>query len=160
MSILDLAKLYDAEIIVKRHPRQDHDELTTLLNNHKDVKVTLATESVLTTASKSSLAISFPSSACMDAIAAEIPVIEYFNYTEQDWSTFLKASAGSTSIYRKLNLVLSTNNREELNVELDKLINDDKYYNKIQSQQNKTLFELDLLNYDSLTIIEKAIENL
>ncbi len=159
-TVLDIAESNNIEIIMKRHPRQDENELKSILERYRNLTMDFATESVLSAATRSDLAISFPSSACMDAIAAGIPVIEYFDYSSQKWTTFVKTDGGRTSIYRKLGLVVPANNGSELEQEIRRLTNDREYSDRIKTAQKKALEKLQVNRGHVLEVIESLLKSM
>ena len=56
--------------------------------------------------------------------------------------------------------MLAANNPSELSEEINKLIGDEIYYNKISSKQYNTMNSSELVIKDSLNLIDSALENL
>jgi hypothetical protein len=129
-------------VIVRRHPRQEPAQLAACIDAWPDSEVRLTKLSVLASSRNILIAVCLPTSGCMDAIAAGIPVIEFFDYEGEYWPTFVPTSAGYTSIYRKTGLVLSADTREQLEAEIDRLVDDPTYRKKVVTTQYQNLTRL------------------
>lgn len=130
----------DASLVIRRHPRQSQNELEEIFANKLSGKsIIWSNNSVLMEAFRADLVISFPSSAVMDAVAAGVPTIEYFDYSNESFTTFLREENYTTSIYRKKFLVAEANNYEELSCLVKKLLSDEKYREKIKNSQQKAI---------------------
>ncbi len=129
-------------MLIRRHPRQDRTELEEYAELFSESAIKLSKHSVLASAQNAAVAICYPTSGCMDAIAAGIPVIEFFDYKGEHWPTFVPTSEGYTSIYRRAGLVRSVDSREQLEAEIDRLVDDPIYRKKIITEQYQSLTRL------------------
>ena len=129
-------------MLIRRHPRQDRTELEEYAELFSESAIKLSKHSVLASAQNAAVAICYPTSGCMDAIAAGIPVIEFFDYKGEHWPTFVPTSEGYTSIYRRAGLVRSVDSWEQLEAEIDRLVDDPIYRKKIITEQYQSLTRL------------------
>ena len=113
-TVLRIAHKYDLRLLIKKHPRQGNDEIEAIVRRFSGIDVEWVNTSVLCAAQNADLVINFPSSACMDAIAAGTPVIEFFDYSEQKWNSFIEIGGRKTSIYRHQGLVVPADTECEL----------------------------------------------
>jgi hypothetical protein len=129
-------------MIVRRHPRQESAELREYVNSSLDSKIEFSRRSVLASTRDASIVICFPTSGCMDAVAAGIPVIEFFDFEGENWPTFISTPSGCTSIYRENDLVLPADTKEQLEYEIDRLVEDPLYRKSVVAQQYQSLARL------------------
>lgn len=112
---------HGAAVRIRRHPRQARGEVEQVLAAMPEAAgqdVRIVHHSVLQAACGADFAVSFPSSAVMDCIACDVPVVEFFDYTNQHWVTFSRKKGRLTSIYRSMGLVAPA----ETEAELDRLV--------------------------------------
>lgn len=128
---------HGVEVHIRRHPRQERGEVMRVLAALPEEGVSIVHDSVLHAACGAAFAIAFPSSAVMDCIAVNIPVIEFFDYTDQNWLTFSKKQDKLTSIYRSGGLVAPAENEQELDELVRKLLHDSGYRKTLQAEQQK-----------------------
>jgi hypothetical protein len=106
-------------LLVKKHPRETFSHWDNVINKYSSVEV--VTDHISQLAAKADLVVSFWGSGSMDCFALGVPVIEYWDpnkYPKQQVSEKDKF----TTIYRKLGIVQSANNKEELQAVLLSLI--------------------------------------
>lgn len=123
------SKIKGATIVLKPHPRQNHDELLKILRQYPEVCHIISNDMVSALAKDSQLIISMPSGIILDAILSGKPVIEYFNFPALN--AFLKDSFGQvpynifggigcmlngeiTSVFRHMNLVYAADTMNQL----------------------------------------------
>ena len=131
--------------MIRLHPAQTRDELEQILAplvrtfNIGPLEDCWCHESVLPAAMRADVVVSFPSSAVMDAIAAGTPAIEYFDYHDQDWNSFVDAPEGKTSIYRQAGLVAAVNTPAELADFVRRTVHDSHFRAALCENQRRAL---------------------
>ncbi len=100
--------LPDHEILIKPHPREDVNQILSIINELSLNNISITNENSMVISSKAKFTVSFWSSAILDSLALDVPSIEYFIEDEQ----FRKVEPEG-SLYRK-NGIVSVNNPEHL----------------------------------------------
>jgi len=104
----------DTYLVIKPHPRQSRIVLEKFLRKYDKSRWQIDSTSILGSASSIDLAISMWSTTILDALAAGIPVIEFFRFEGSDYQWSQEEDGTLTTAYRKLGLVAPANNAEEL----------------------------------------------
>jgi len=154
-SVIEIARRNNMRLLIKKHPRQGESEIEEILENYPNEDIEIARNSVLHTALLSDITICFPTSACMDAIAAGIPVIEYFDYTGQHWSTLVEMDGEITSVYRMNDMVLASDDLDELRESVEKIIKDAEFRDRLVKKQRQVW---EHLQYNSGQVIETIVK--
>jgi len=141
-TVFHQGKRHGLSVIVRRHPRQEPAQLAACIGAWPDSEVRLTKLSILASSRNILLAVCFPTSGCMDAIAAGIPVIEFFDFEGEAWPTFISTPSGCTSIYRENDLVLPADTNEQLEYEIDRLVQDPLYRESVAARQYESLARL------------------
>lgn len=127
------------------------------LQNFKNIKWSIDTNHPMITASKSNFCITILTSACLDCLAVNKKIIEFFDYSRE----IKKANAiffkkKWISIYAKKKLVVNVENESQL-----KLIINDIFLNRNQSSFNlgkKQFYNLTKSGCDANTVSKKIIK--
>jgi len=98
-------------LLVKKHPREINSHWNDIVDDYSSVKI--VNDHILNIATRVDFVISFWSSGVMDCFSLGVPVIEYFDPNKHPKQQVPKGDA-YTTIYRKLGVVISANNEEEL----------------------------------------------
>ena len=98
-------------LLVKKHPREITSHWDNILDDYSSVKV--VNEHILQLATKVDFVVTFWGSGAMDCYSLGVPVIEYWDPNKYSKDQVPEGDA-YTTIYRKLGIVLSANNEEEL----------------------------------------------
>lgn len=138
-SFFQVARIQGVELLIKPHPRESLRKLRRLVRSTGLTDVEYVQESVLQAASRADAVVSFPSSAVMDAVAVGVPVIEYFDFTSQDYPSFIEVDGQRTSIYRASGLAVPVNTSSELVFTLAKWQANPQYRDEIARQQRAAL---------------------
>ncbi len=147
--IVQVSSSFKISLLIKKHPRQNDQEVDFILKKYSCHDIEIANTSALYACMHSDIAVCFPSSCCMDAVAAGIPVIEHFDYMNQFWPTLIRADNETKSIYRDLNLVAATNNRNELFEIISNIINKKYFTDNLLKEQMSALDRFtDEINYN------------
>lgn len=130
---------HNVKVLIRMHPRQERGELEGILKELPSENVSFCSNSVLRAACQADFALSFPSSAIMDCIAAGIPVIEYFDYKDQGWLTFAQKEGKLTSVFRELGLAAAADSEVELDAAVSKLVLNQEARISLHSAQAQAL---------------------
>lgn len=141
-AVLRLAHRLKLRLLVKLHPRQSASEIHSVVRKFPGLDLHWCNTSVLRAAACADIVVSFPSSAVMDAVAAGKPVLEFFDYTGQDYATFVNSAGRTTSIYRKENLVVPINTSEQLETFVVRGLVDPCFLHSIACKQQAALDRL------------------
>lgn len=134
-----LCRAYSATLAIKVHPRQQQQEILSAIPATFHAGIAFENRSVLGCSADARLALCWPSSSCMDAIAAGIPVIEFFDFTNQRWNSFIQKENRTTSIYRDLGLVLPADTLFEASRLIRQLLSSELFYQHTIRAQQKAL---------------------
>jgi hypothetical protein len=127
-----LFELDDVLVIVKPHPRQDINLIYTILEKFPKDKWVISNINTFTLAILSNFTLSFWSSSITDSLAMGIPTIEYYKYSENFSQTLLDDKGEIVSFYTKLNLALRANTPAQLNIAIERILNN---YDKVRDEQ-------------------------
>jgi hypothetical protein len=162
-TVLEQGQRLSMTVNIRRHPRQDIEEIQSLLNSGDRIsRVNIASESILACAMKSLFSVGFPTSGCMDAIAAGIPAIEFLDFEGETWSTFARHPGGkNTSVFRNLELVMGVDDRKELEATIDSLLTKADFRKEISEYQKKCLEEITGVGRESVnkcvSVIQRSV---
>ena len=109
-------------LIVKKHPREVNSHWDNLIKDFPSIQI--KNEHILRLATQVDFVISFWSSGAMDCFLLNVPVIEYFDPNEHPKQQVLEGTS-YTTIYRKLKVVLSASNSNELREKISSLVESD-----------------------------------
>ena len=98
-------------LLVKKHPREKPSHWDNIVEQYPSVEI--VNEHILQLATRADFVISLWSSGAMDCFSLGVPVIEYWDPNRHSKQQIPEGDA-YTTIYRKLGIVLSANNEEEL----------------------------------------------
>ena len=129
-------------LLVKKHPREIPSHWDNILEDYSSVKI--VNDHILQLATKVDFVISFWGSGAMDCFSLGVPVIEYWDPNKQFKDQVLEGDV-YTTIYRKLGIVLSANNKQELIKKISGLINENyklpqeyhPFFTELISRSNK-----------------------
>ena len=99
-------------LLVKKHPRELTSHWDEVLEKNPSVKI--VNHHILQLATRADLVISFWGSGSMDCFILGVPVIEYWDPVKHHKQQ-ISENDSFTTIYRKLGIVSSANNEDELN---------------------------------------------
>lgn len=107
-------------LLIKKHPRE--------LNSHwdhfiDDPSIKIVNDHILNIATQADIAITYWTSGAMDCRTLGVPVIEYFDPNKHHKQQVPEGNS-YTTIYRKLGVVLSASNEEELDVAVSRVVNE------------------------------------
>ena len=108
-------------LLVKKHPREINSHWDKIVDDYSSVKI--VNDHILFIAARVDFVISFWSSGAMDCFSLGVPTIEYFDPNKHPKQQVPEEDA-YTTIYRKLGIVLSANNEEELGGAVSSLVSD------------------------------------
>lgn len=141
--IFTVASENHSELFIRLHPQQSIKQFRKYIRNFPHIPaLTYSENSVLNEASGVDLVISFPSSAVMDANAVGTPVIEYFDYSGQPYTSFIQASGQVTSLYRSKKLVQAANNYAELSDLVYRLFEYENFRKSVIAEQANAIDEV------------------
>ena len=149
------------KVIFKIAPRLSEIELINkILKNFKNINWRIETNHPMVFASKSIFCISILTSACLDCLAVNKKVIEFFDYsreTNKAAGVFSKAKKKWISIYSKKKLVVSVDDEYKLNLVIKNI-----FLNKNISQfkLNKKQFKNLIFNGLGSNIVSRKINKL
>ena len=139
-----LKKIINVKIVFKIHPNLSETELLKrTMKNFKNIDWRIDANHPMTIASKSNFCISMLTSACLDCLAVNKKVIEFFDYSREInkvGAIFSKTKKKWMSIYSKKNLVISVENEIQLNLAINNI-----FLNKAES-----LFRLNIRQFKNL----------
>lgn len=116
--------LPDTYLVVRPHPRCPTALLQECLKPYNKSRWTIDATNIFCLAGSMDLAISMWSSAALDVLAVGIPVIEFFRFEGSNFQWSREKDGSLTTGYRKLGLVASANNGEELLFWINKFRNE------------------------------------
>ncbi|MCB1090838.1 MAG: hypothetical protein KDL87_04865 [Verrucomicrobiae bacterium] len=140
--VCDLAARLGLRLIIKMHPSQHRREVRRLVPASFSRRVEWCRTSALDAATRSCVAISFPSSTIMDAVVAGIPAIELYDFSNETGSGGFNDGTGKTSLYRLLRLARPANSVAEAEDLVTKLLADPECYRDVCRQQTEALEEI------------------
>ena len=109
-------------LIVKKHPREVNSHWDNLTNDFPSIHI--KDEHILRLATEADFVISFWSSGAMDCFLLNVPVIEYFDPNKHSKQQVSEGNS-YTTIYRKLKIVLSASDSNELRDKISDLVKSD-----------------------------------
>jgi len=102
------SKFKDLDIVIKPHPREDNNFINKILESENINNVVISNDYSLVFSSSCIMAISFWTSAILDAICSNTPAIEY--YIE---ATKFREAESRGSLYKDIGII-SVNNKDDL----------------------------------------------
>ena len=109
-------------LIVKKHPREVNSHWDNLTNDFPSIYI--KDEHIMRLATEADFVISFWSSGAMDCFLLNVPVIEYFDPIKHPKQQVSEGNS-YTTIYRKLKIVSSASNSNELKDKISDLVKSD-----------------------------------
>lgn len=126
---------------LRAHPRQSRAEVIDALGEEAQ-HVRFLQTSILGGATWAKGIVCAPSCSAMDGISQGVPVVEYFNFTDQDWPSFLNVNDKRTSLCRKHGLVVPANDENELRQAMNDISQPGEAREQIKVRQRAALREL------------------
>jgi len=108
-------------LLVKKHPREIPSHWDNIVDDYSSVGI--VNEHILQLATRVDFVISLWGSGAMDCFSLGVPVIEYWDPNKNPKQQVPEGDS-YTTIYRKLGIVLSANNEEELGSVISRLVSE------------------------------------
>lgn len=112
-------KISKYNLFIKKHPREIPSHWDNILGSNTSIKI--VNDHILQLATKADFVISFWGSGAMDCFSLGVPVIEYWNPNKHQKQQIFEKNT-YTTIYRKLGIVTSANDENELRKAIDDLM--------------------------------------
>ncbi len=141
-ALLRVAQRHGVRVHIKLHPNQRAKEIEPLLKKVGGVDHEWSTASVSASSAKADFAVALPTSAAVDAAVAGIPCFEFFDYTQQQWTTFVKDGGRTTSIYRQRGLVEAVDTESQLDDWIARIRQNPGLLQTLAAQQQSALAKL------------------
>lgn len=110
----------NSNLIVKKHPRENIFYWENLAKKYSSIYI--SNDHLQKLASNVNLAITFLGSGAVDCHQMGIPVIEFCNLSEYKKGGMILKNGSYTTIYRMLNIVIPSNNQQDLKKAIKKII--------------------------------------
>lgn len=136
--LIEMANQMDMEVIVRSHPAQSFAELRRIFGP-KFPSVRMSNKNAFSAAAEADVAVSFRSSAIMDAVVARIPVFEIFDYVDEHYPGTTHHPENS-SYYRFNGISMGVNTIIELMAHL-KNLRDSKSHHDNMAQSQYAAFQ-------------------
>ena len=107
-------------LLIKKHPREISLHWDNLAKKYPSIEI--VNDHILQLATKSDFVISFWGSGSMDCFSLGVPVIEYWD-PNKHYKQQVPEGDNFTTIYRKLGIVQSANNKQELGLIISHMVN-------------------------------------
>ena len=141
-NVLLLARKYSYGVKFKFHPKSIFN-ISSIISTFNDIIIEEAVCSVMAESIKSDIVISTSKSgACLDSIAVDTPVVEYYSYAngiEDNMQNEFKINGKVTSLFSYHKLVETISNFEDLSLFFNKINQSKKYLKNISTKQKKAL---------------------
>ena len=144
-SVIKIAEEFGYDLIIKNHPRNKFN-LSKFTNLSKKVSIIETNLSISGTLKFCEIVIlTSKSGVSLECAFQKKLVIEYYKYGRENKKNKVyefNINNKIQSLYKYLNLVYSCKNHKDLTILFQRLVRDNKFYNKILTKQNKAVLKI------------------